>query len=93
MTLLEKFLVDNTEYLEQRQYSVDFDDSQMPRSCSVAIDSKKYVGTITHWPESSYEMQFNSCSTGDVVILESKKFKRYVELESYLKEILSDHLK
>jgi len=55
--------------------------------------ARKYVGTITHWPESSYEMQFNSCSTGEVVILETKNINRYVELENYLKEMLSDRLK
>ena len=93
MTLLEMFLTENKEYLEERQLSVNFDGAQMPRSCSVAIDSDKYVGTITHWTESNYEVQFNSCSTGDVVILETKEFEEYTELEGFLKEILNERLK
>jgi len=92
MTLLEKFLAKNKAYLEEQQLSADFDGTQMPRSCSVAIDSDKHVGTITHWPESNYEMQFNSCITGEVVILETKEFEEYFDLEVYLKSILSDRL-
>lgn len=93
MTLLEIFLAENKEYLQEKGLSVNFDDGQLPRSCSVAIDSDKYVGTITHWPESSYEVQFNSCSTGDVVILETKEFEGYTELEDFLRKILNERLK
>lgn len=93
MTLLEIFLTENKKYLEERQLSAKFDGAQMPRSCSVAIDSDKYVGTITHWPESNYEVQFNSCSTGDVVILETEEFEEYTELEGFLKGIMSERLK
>ena len=93
MTLLEIFLAENKEYLEERQLSVKFDGALMPRSCSVAIDSNKYVGTITHWPESNYEIQFNSCSTGDVVILETEEFEEYVKFEGFLKELISERLK
>jgi len=81
MTLLEMFLTENKGYLEERQLSVN------------TIDSDKYVGTITHWPESNYEVQFNSCCTGDLVILETKEFEEYTELEGFLKEILIERLK
>ena len=93
MTTLEIFLAENKEYLEGLQYSVDFDGAQMPRSCSVAINSDKYIGTITYWPESTYEVQFNSCASGDVVILETKEFEGYIELDGFLKEIMSTRLK
>jgi len=57
-------------------------------SCSANLDSSKYVGTVTHWPESRFEFQFNDCVSGDVILLETKEMSNEEELKKYLEELV-----
>lgn len=92
MTLLEKAMEEHKNYLEELGFSVVYDASRMPDSCSANIDSIRFVGTITHWPETYYEVQFNDCSTGDVTVLENMQFEDLDKLSDYIKEIIETHL-
>lgn len=37
----------------------------------VACDGARFIGTLTHWAPDLFECQFNSCDSGDVVVLET----------------------
>lgn len=68
--------------------SVNISDGYLPESYSVNLDSIKFVGTICFWPSDKFEFQFNSCDTGDVILLDTLFFNIPAELESYLNELV-----
>jgi len=56
--------------------------------CSIDLDSSSIVGTIAHWPEKmKFEFQFNSCRTGDVLLIEERYLSDVDELNTYFKEL------
>lgn len=93
MTRLKTVLEEQQSILESHGVSISYDDSRSPDSCSANLDSDSYVGTITHWPDSRFEFQFNSCKTGDVVLLETKEISDDVRLAEYIEEIYRTKLK
>ncbi len=71
---------------------LSFKDENINGSYSVNMDSSKYVGTVTYWPETQFEFQFNSCSSGEVVFLETKEFDKESELSIFVENLLSTEL-
>lgn len=51
------------------------------------LDSALVVGTITHWPKERFEVQYHSCVTGDVVVLEEHRFSRVEELNDFFEKL------
>lgn len=93
MTLLKKFLDEYSEFLKKQDFSVSYDESQLPKSCSANLDSARYVGTITHWPETAVEIQFNECLTGEVAVLENIEVNGFKSLAGVVMEIIEKRLK
>jgi len=74
--------------ISEKGYTAVLKEDSMPRSCSIDVDGSKYVGTITGWPNGIFEFQFNSCKTGDVVILETKRFSNDDSLKEHMRVLL-----
>ena len=71
---------------------VSFTNGQQLGSYSANLDSAEYVGTITYWPESRFEFQFNSCESGDIVILDTKEFQTEAELTAFIEDLIATRL-
>lgn len=71
---------------------VTFADGYQQGSYSANLDSSKYVGTITFWPENRFEFQFNSCESGDVVIADTKEFQTEADLDAFLVDLVATKL-
>ena len=68
--MLHDTLEEMSELLSQRGVKVTFRSTPRQSSCYGAdLDSVGYVGTVTYWPETLFEFQFNSCTSGEVVFL------------------------
>ena len=52
-------------------------------SVSIQIDSKSVVGTICWWPEDTVEFQFNSCSTGEVLVIVTETISTTDKLNAF----------
>ncbi|EGW21447.1 hypothetical protein [Methylobacter tundripaludum] len=62
-------------------------------SCGADLESSQYVGGITYWPEKSlFEFQFNSCKSGDVIILDTKEFHAKEELAAFIEDLITTQL-
>jgi len=72
--------------IEGRGYQVRYHAHDQGQ-CSVDIDGKKVVGTITHWPENSYEIQFNDCQSGGVLLLVTEELRDPDSLIDYLEPL------
>jgi len=93
MTRLEEVLKRKKDIFDDYGVAVTYDESGLPSVCSANLDSSNYVGTITHWPETRFEFQFNSSQSGEVILLETEDFSDDIELASYIEEIYSEKLK
>ncbi len=80
------------DLLASNEIKVSFTDGQQRGSYSANLDSAKYVGTITYWPDSRFEFQFNSCESGDVVILDTKEFQTEPELATFIEGLFATKL-
>jgi len=80
------------DLLANNKVKVSFTDGQQEGSYSANLDSTKYVGTITYWPDSRFEFQFNSCKSGDVVILDTKEFQTESELATFIEDLFATKL-
>jgi len=87
--LLKIVLESLSSLLEGYGYTVKYVEGSPVGVCSANLDSSKYVGTVTYWPDTRFEFQFNSCESGEVVILETKEFFQEQELELYIRELVS----
>lgn len=67
-------------------------DGQQANSYGINLDSKEFVGGVFYWPESTYEVQFNDCSSGDVILLETVIFDDAELLEEYLNQMVFKRL-
>lgn len=92
LSLLGNVFKDYCGKLDALKWSVTYDDTLLPRSCCANLDSARYIGTITHWPKTLYEFQFNDASSGAVVLLETHDFDDMIDAANYIKEILENHL-
>lgn len=92
MTRLKTVLEQELRALKDHGVSISYDDSRAPNSYSANLDSDGYVGTITHWPESRFEFQFNSCESGKVIFLETKNIHDDAKLGAYIEEIFRTKL-
>ena len=81
---LEGAIANVRDNLEGREYSVKVDNSMMPRSCCAHIDSQKFVGTVTVWPDNNVEIQINNAVSGEVAFLETRAIETEDELSQYL---------
>lgn len=57
-------------------------------SSGIDLDSARFVGTIAYWPPDVFEFQFNSCATGEVVVLVTEKFAEEAALEAFIDKLL-----
>jgi len=90
--LLEIVLESLSSLLESYGFTIKFMEGNPVGVHSANVDSSKYVGTITYWPDTRFEFQFNSCESGEVTILETKEFSQEQELELYIKELVTKKL-
>ncbi len=58
---------------------------------SFNIDSEEIVGTVSFWEPNIYEVQFNSCKSGEVVFLDTNEINNVVDLNSYIQNALSNN--
>ena len=79
--------------LDSAGYTIKYKEPEHANGAfSVNLDGESYVGTVCFWPESLFEFQFNSYSTGDVAVLETHDFHSSVALKNYLKELIFNRL-
>lgn len=78
--------------LSANSTAVTYSESLHGGSTGVNLDSEKFVGTITYWPESLFEFQFNRCDTGEVEVLETHEFDSDESLTAYLETLLFERL-
>ena len=72
--ILEKWVDESSQRFLDKSFSVTMCAGENEASSSVNLDCRDYVGTITFWPPSTVEIQFNSCLTGEVVHLSTESF-------------------
>jgi hypothetical protein len=90
--MLEDVLEAKSEFLVRYGIKVSFR-APCYGSCGADLDSSQYVGGITYWPERSlFEFQFNSCKSGDVIILETKEFYAKEELADFIEDLITTQL-
>jgi len=66
---------------------------QQANSYGINLDSKEFVGGVFYWPEGRYEVQFNDCGSGEVVLLETVNFDDPKLLEEYLNQVVFKRLR
>ena len=96
MTMMKKclrgVLKSHDDLISRHGIALSFKDENIDGSYSVNMDSSKYVGTVTYWPETRFEFQFNSCNSGEVVFLETKEFESEADLSVFIEKLLSTEL-
>jgi len=76
--------------LEDAGFSCRVQDENRSSTCTaVALDNRRFIRTISHWPPSTFEFQFVASGSGDVVVLETKQFSSIEGLEAFATELLS----
>lgn len=86
--MLKDVLEAKSELLKHCGIKVSFANAPQQGSYSANLDSNKYVGTITYWPKGRFEFQFNSCESGEVVVLDTKEFFTETDLGDYIEGLL-----
>jgi len=79
--------------LKNLMVTVTYDESHFPQNCSADLESSKYGGRITHWPEHLFEFQFHDLHSGDVVFLDTIEFKDQECLSLFIMELFTKKLK
>lgn len=88
MNILDDWINTNKKPLEVDGFEISTSDSV--NSCFlVDLDGENLLGRICYWEPSTFEIQFNSCITGDVIILESKECNGIQEFEEFFKILFS----
>ncbi len=78
--------------LEANDINATVINGQQANSYGINLDSKKFVGGVFYWPEGTYEVQFNDCSSGEVILLETVSFDEPGLLEGYLNQVVFKRL-
>ena len=64
-------------------------DTDRSNACTaVDLDGPRFVGTICFWPPDRFEFQFNASDSGEVAILETKRFSNKERLAAFVEELL-----
>lgn len=90
--LLKVVLESLSSLIESHGFTVKIVEGTPVGVYSANLDSSKYVGTITYWPDTRFEFQFNSFESGEVTILETKEISQERELELYIRELVTNKL-
>lgn len=90
MTILERAIEDSREFLTRHGVVVTYDATGLPRSCSANLDSDELVGTITHWPTTRFEFQFNNACSGEVVVLEEIETEAVSDVSALIRDLYTD---
>lgn len=78
--------------LDARGINVTIVNGHQPESYSINLDSDRFVGTICFWPGNNFEIQFNDCHSGEVILLETASFDVPEELQEYLNQLIFEKL-
>ena len=62
-------------------------------SYSFDSDNTCYLGTVCHWPSSTFEFQFVEIESGDVAVLETHEFSSIDSIKIYLNELFESRLR
>ncbi len=89
---LKNILLEKSKLLHSLGIRQTIRDEPQAGSYSVDLDSTKYVGGIMYWPSGLYEFQFNSCESGNVILLETKSFSSKQELANFIEDLLLNRL-
>ncbi len=89
---LNRWLNTMRQDLEVIGIKVAMVDGQQENSYGINLDSKEFVGGVFYWPENTYEIQFNDCSSGEVILLETVNFDEPKLLEKYLNQVVFKRL-
>lgn len=92
MTILEKAIENSREFLIQRGVTVTYETASLPYSCSANLDSAEYIGTITHWPNTRFEFQFDDARSGEVAVLEEIETDEVSEICAYIRKLYTGRL-
>ncbi|MCD4751013.1 MAG: hypothetical protein K8R59_16700 [Thermoanaerobaculales bacterium] len=75
--------------LEDSGYVCRVQDPSRSKTCTaVDLDGRRFIGTVSYWPPDKFEFQFNSCDSGEVVVLEIKHFSTRASVASFVRELL-----
>ena len=85
--LLEAVLQQKRELFKTRGFRVSLS-LLRPESFSANFDGAAYVGTLTCWSNGQCEMQFNSCKSGAVVVLETEQVFTEIQLSRFIDEMI-----
>jgi len=81
------------EQLRAAGFSIDdYKSGYIEGSYSFAADNERYIGSVCHWPKSTFEFQFHNVGSGDVVVLETHEFSSMDSVRRYLNELLTTRL-
>ena len=89
---LNNWLTTMRQDLEENGISATVINGQQANSYGINLDSKKFVGGVFYWPEGAYEVQFNDCGSGEVILLETVIFDEPGLLEEYLNQVVFKRL-
>lgn len=79
--------------LEEQGLSVRVIDAESTKGVSVDLDGDRFIGTISHWEPNTFEFQFNSATTGDVILLETVELSSTEEIGSHVMALLQTKLR
>jgi hypothetical protein len=88
LEFLKRWFAENAEALRGRGVSWSQVTLWRGGASSIEINGNTFVGTITHWLPNKFEFQFNSASTGEVLLLETDEIDGEKELVESLKQRL-----
>lgn len=94
--LLSSWIERDRARLEEMGFSVKMREPCIGGSVGVDLDSRYAVGTVAAWPSSErdakFEFQFNSCSSGELVLLEERNFADLNSLRSFFYALYREKL-
>lgn len=90
--LLADWVTSAKPVLEKQGMSVRVNDSGLPKCVSVDLDGDRFVGGICHWRPNVFEFQFNSVTTGEVVVLETLELNSVDEISAHIDKLFESKL-
>lgn len=90
---LRNCLATHEDLIDEKGYKVSIVNSDRNDGYAANLDGNRYVGTIGYWQRNNlFEIQFNSCDSGDVILLETNEFQTELELSKYIETLLRNRL-
>ena len=90
--LLSQWITQNRSTLEARGFVITLKKQHVGGCYGVDLGSSTVVGSIAYWPPELFEFQFNSCATGDVVVLETCSLASIQDLNSFFDALQQEKL-